>query len=329
MSSPLQAPALHLSRLSLVPDAQRLSLPAIVPMPLSQVLGAGRDRRFTLPQFLVDLPAESGGRTAFFDTGAPPRPQRGALPIVFVHGLAGNVTQWIHVAPALASRTRVLGLDLAGHGESAFAPRERPYSVAAYARQVAAFMDAVDVDRAILVGHSLGGMVASETAIHFPERVAHAVLVNPAGFSPVPRWLQSAGHLILRPRVLEPLLPRVWRWILRQVFQETNDRTREFIETCSDTYVLHDIIGIARVMHDLRHDFMERDLAEELSGSGVATSIVFGAEDKLVPPKRIRAVRDQVKFTVFDEIQRCGHMPNIEQPERVIRALHQVLDSSS
>ena len=103
-------------------------------------------------------------------------------PIVLLHGLASNSRWWLLGGPLLARRFRVLALDQRGHGES-----DKPddgYDFATVTGDLAAFVDALELERPVVVGHSWGGEMALEYAATYPERAAGAVLVE-GGFMEV------------------------------------------------------------------------------------------------------------------------------------------------
>jgi pimeloyl-ACP methyl ester carboxylesterase len=93
-----------------------------------------------------------------------------------LHGLVDNLDIWQRIAPALEARGRVTRIDQRGHGASEAPPG--PYSRAQLAGDVVRVLDAEQVDQTILVGHSMGGIVAMETALDFPERIAGLVLIG-------------------------------------------------------------------------------------------------------------------------------------------------------
>ena len=285
----------------------------IIPMPLPNVLGPGRNRAFRLPQYFTTL---NGLRTAFADAGE-------GSPVVFLHGLAGDATHWVHVAPRFTATHRVLCMDLPGHGESE-APHG-PLSVRLYAEQVHALLERLGIERTAIVGHSLGGMVAAELALLVPGRVSQLVLVNPAGFQQLPLWLRAAGHLLLRPPLLSRVLPQVWKRILDLVFAEKNDCTRGFVRSIEETFRVEDIHGIARVMAELRHDFLDRDFLDLLNRLTMPTLLMWGAADLLTPAKALRATAQRMRNVTTHEIPRCGHLPMIERPETVFALLREHL----
>lgn len=287
---------------------------AVRPMPPQHLRGPGRDRRFSIPQYLADV---DGLRTAFFDSG-------GDLPaVVFLHGLAGNLTHWVDVAPALQDRCRVIGIDLPGCGESA--GRKADLRVRRYAEHSARLLDVLGLERASLVGHSLGGMVATTLALTAPSRVEHVVVLNPAGFMPLPLPLRVAGRLVMRQAILDPLLVRVWKGVLGQVFRRDNEHTRAFIRSVRETYLDSDIGLITRVISELRHDYLGWDFGPMLQELRVPMTMVWGSDDRLVPARFLRRAAARMPQVTTHELPGCGHMPNIEAPFEVVAAIEDAL----
>lgn len=105
---------------------------------------------------------------------------RGDLPVVLVHSLAGNSSQWSAQLDHLRRTQRVVALDLRGHGRSE-PPRNGDYSIEGMVGDVAAVVDSLGLTRFVLVGHSMGGGVALAYAGRYPGRVAGLVLVDPIG----------------------------------------------------------------------------------------------------------------------------------------------------
>ncbi|MBX5492278.1 MAG: alpha/beta fold hydrolase [Chloroflexi bacterium] len=102
---------------------------------------------------------------------------QGAGPaVVLVHGLSGSHVLWERTLPALAGRYRAIALDLRGHGQSDKPPG--PYSVAGFAADLALLLDQLAIERAVLVGLSMGGGTVQTFALNYPERVRALVLVS-------------------------------------------------------------------------------------------------------------------------------------------------------
>src|SRR3954454_5849571 len=121
-----------------------------------------------------------GRNVNYVDYG--PRDSGGREPVVFVHGLGGCWQNWLENIPCVAAEgRRVIALDLPGFGDS-----EMPYeeiSISGYGRTVNAVCDELDLGEVVLVGNSMGGFTAAETAIQFPERVERMVLNSAAGLT--------------------------------------------------------------------------------------------------------------------------------------------------
>ena len=99
------------------------------------------------------------------------------LPVLFVHGFSHNRHVWDDLAPALSGGYRPLALDLRGHGDSGWS-KGGHYSVFDYASDLARVLDGMEIERAVVVGHSLGGNASTLFAAQYPERVERLVLVD-------------------------------------------------------------------------------------------------------------------------------------------------------
>ncbi|MFI9803564.1 alpha/beta hydrolase [Streptomyces sp. NPDC052301] len=134
-----------------------------------------------MPQLDVD-----GAVLTYDDEG--PRDAREA-PLVFVHGWTADRHRWDHQLAHFSVRRRVVRLDLRGHGESTGAGVR---TIAELAQDVLALLDHLEVERCVLVGHSMGGMIAQTIALSHPERVERMVLVGSIG-----RMAYSRGRGLL------------------------------------------------------------------------------------------------------------------------------------
>ncbi|MGW0628886.1 alpha/beta fold hydrolase [Streptomyces sp. NPDC002758] len=123
-----------------------------------------------MPQLEVD-----GAALAYDDEG--PRDGDG-VPLVFVHGWTADRHRWDHQMAHFSATRRVIRLDLRGHGESSGAGVR---TVAELAEDVLALLDHLEVDRFVLIGHSMGGMISQTLALAHPERVERMVLVDSIG----------------------------------------------------------------------------------------------------------------------------------------------------
>ncbi|MFD8390779.1 alpha/beta fold hydrolase [Streptomyces sp. NPDC059680] len=134
-----------------------------------------------MPQLEVD-----GAALTYDDEGPRDAPE---VPLVFVHGWTADRHRWDHQIAHFSAGRRVIRLDLRGHGESTGAGVR---TIAELARDVLALLDHLEVERFVLVGHSMGGMIAQTIALAHPERVERMALVGSIG-----RMTYSRGRSLL------------------------------------------------------------------------------------------------------------------------------------
>ena len=149
--------------------------------------------------------------------------------LVFVHGMAGNMTTWDRVVPALAGRFAVLALDLPGHGASA-KPADGDYSLGSFASVVRDLMMTLGLERGTIVGQSLGGGIAMQFAYQFPSRCERLVLVGSGGLgrdvSPLLRVLAFPGVEFLYPVIFASPLRDAGRGGARSTAQDRSASQR-------------------------------------------------------------------------------------------------------
>lgn len=113
--------------------------------------------------------------TAIWDSGQAAKPHH--LPLILIHGLGLDHHCFDGMLPALSKTHRVIGFDLAGHGQTRIVDDERP-SLDLFSRQTLGVMDRLGIDKAVLIGFSLGGMINRRFAMDYPDRVAGLVIMN-------------------------------------------------------------------------------------------------------------------------------------------------------
>jgi pimeloyl-ACP methyl ester carboxylesterase len=165
---------------------------------------------------LIDGPS---GRLHVYDVRAS------GLPVVFLHGLTGDVSYWAAQLEHLgAVGRRAIAIDLRGHGRSD-AARDGDYSLGAFVDDVAAATDALALGRFVLVGHSFGAAIAGEYAGRHAERVAALVLVDPAGdLTQLPKETVDAFLGALRSDAWRGLIEGQFEQGLRQAKPAVRER---------------------------------------------------------------------------------------------------------
>jgi pyruvate dehydrogenase E2 component (dihydrolipoamide acetyltransferase) len=253
------------------------------------------------------------GEVAYFDCGEGP-------PILFVHGLVGDFTHFEHIASRLASTGhRVVAMDLPGCGASH--KKRRRYDLEGYAKDVLDVMDALELDRLTLAGHSAGGAVVAEAALRAQHRVDSLVLISSAGL----RSYGSAAHVavktFLRPWVLERSLEHLAMPLLDLVLVERNAYTQKFVRDALDRPKFPTLREMARVMSDFVPDLVRPTVLDRAEAFSMPVLVVWGDADKLVPPESASQLSQRLPDVTLRLLSSCGHMPMIERPETVAREI--------
>lgn len=181
-----------------------------------------------MPQLEVD-----GAALTYDDEG--PRDGDGA-PLVFVHGWTADRHRWDHQMTHFAQTRRVVRLDLRGHGDSSGAGVR---TIAELARDVLALLDHLKIERCVLIGHSMGGMIAQTIALNHPDRVERLVLVNSIGRMAYnrPRGLLMAAStlvpfkLFVATNIQRAFAPGYPREEIRAYIKASADTPREVVMT--------------------------------------------------------------------------------------------------
>ena len=249
-------------------------------------------------------------------------------PLVLLHGVGDNALDWRWVTPALARSHRVYAPDLPGVGESA-KPEDSDYSPVFFERFVAAFLDVLGIARAAVVGNSLGGLAALRLALSEPDRMAALGLVAGAGLgrrvSPALRSLSLPGYGRLatawgrtRPGAAQRALGRAGL-----VFARPRRVPRKWLE---EQYRLARLPGFlqaqlatVRGQVDLRGQ--REVLVDRLPDLRIPTFVLWGARDRVLPISQAHGAIDGLENGFLEILPDCGHLPQVEQPERFASAL--------
>lgn len=238
-------------------------------------------------------------------------------PIILVHGLMSSTGEWSRNIDVLAKGRQVWAIDLIGFGFSERV-KEPHYSVKYYARSLAEFMDAHDIQRASLVGHSLGGGVALQFAHDYSERVGRLVLIAPAAYIfGYFRAVQFAARLPYIPRALagamlsNPGLHRVaFRNALGDPARLSEDALAERLRASQVKGTLDALLAMSASPH-------ATDLPEGLDSIRTPTLIVWGDKDMVLPLRHGRRLARELPNAELVVLEGAGHVPNEEYPDIV------------
>jgi pimeloyl-ACP methyl ester carboxylesterase len=223
-------------------------------------------------------------------------------PVVFIHGAGGTHRHWLYQVRDLPPSS-TYALDLPGHGKSEGPGRD---SIPSYGDWLVTFLDGVELNQAVLVGHSMGGGIALDVALRYPDRVAGLGLVA------------TGARLRVVPAILEGIQqapgPAVqlicdWAFGAEAPPEMVHLARRQMSETPPE--VLHS-------------DFVACDafdVMRRLQEIAAPAFVLCGTQDRLTPPKYATFLRDNITNATLHLIEGAGHMVMIEQPQAVTKVL--------
>jgi len=239
-------------------------------------------------------------------------------PVVLIHGWNGSTFSMRYAIPELAQRYRVIAIDLLGYGFSE-RPQDGDYSVAGLGTLVARVMDALGIERAAVLGHSMGGAIAMRFAIHHPERVERLVLVDSATVSEMFR----ARNLGVAWRPVAPLFAPLF--LNRSVIQRAL-RSAVHDRAVLTPEMVDGHLRPLRVKGHLRAQLKQlidrrRDVPFDPAQIRAPTLILWGEHDRVIKLSTGEQLARTIPHARLVVIRSAGHMPMEEQPELCNREL--------
>jgi pimeloyl-ACP methyl ester carboxylesterase len=256
-------------------------------------------------------------------------------PVVLIHGMLNSSRHWAEVALRLGGDYTVIAPDLIGHGDSA-TPRG-DYSLGAHAAAIRDLLAAIGIERATIVGHSLGGGVAMQFFWQFPERTERLALVSSGGLG------QDVSPL-LRSAALPGAYPLLWLAAHRRVVSALGELGERLRQRGSATGVY--VQAVARALRPLaprgaREAFLQtlrsvidvrgqrvsaRDRLHLLRG--FPTLVVWGERDNTIPLSHGLEAHGTVPGSRLETLPRAAHFPHLEDPDGLARVLRDWLETT-
>ena len=237
-------------------------------------------------------------------------------PVLLVHGFGADLNAWMFNQPVLAERRRVIAVDLPGHGGSDKAVDGGKAETLADA--VAGAADALDIGRAHLVGHSLGGAIAALLALRRPERVASLTLIASAGLGPEVNAAFLDGFLRAGRR-------REAVEVLGLLVHDPALVSRTMVE---DVLRYKRLDGVAAALSSIAQACFpggrqSLDLAAEIATLAVPVQLIWGREDRIIPVAHAEALAGRLPVHILDQ---SGHLPHMEKAPEVNRLISRFIE---
>lgn len=285
------------------------SRPVPVPAELSRFFGvrpsrrAGATRQFTVRG--IALTADVGGD---------------GPPVLFIHGFPLDRTMWRPLTAALTGWRRIAP-DLRGMGQSE--GPEDGYHIGAYADDLAALLDAVHVERAVVCGLSMGGYVAFELLRRHPGRTSALILMSTRATPDDADGRAARDAMIARVRrdgaafLADEMVPKLLAPLSQKTMPDVVKQTRLMAAASPP----HGIAGALAAMRD------RPDSTPLLPSITVPTLVLAGQDDQLIPPTVARALADAIPNAHHAVIPAAGHLAPLEQPVNTGRVVREFLEA--
>ncbi|HEY2386519.1 MAG TPA: alpha/beta fold hydrolase [Candidatus Binatia bacterium] len=251
-------------------------------------------------------------------------------PVLLIHGLGATKSSFLSSVAALAGSFRTIALDLPGFGDS-FKPLNAPYHAPFFARAVVELMDALGLDRAHVIGNSMGGRVALELGLRYPERVGRLALLAPSlawkrerRWAPLVRLMSPhLGLVQVTPRwgaeaIVQRIVPAEHGWVRAGV--------EEFLRAYLTPRGRVAFYAAARQIY-LEEPHGAKGFWTRLAGLAPPALFVWGRHDSLVPIGFAAHVKRALPSADHLELG-CGHVPQVERPAETHAAVRAFFDGT-
>jgi pimeloyl-ACP methyl ester carboxylesterase len=266
-------------------------------------------------------------------------------PVLFIHGLGSSgYMEWRFNLESAAVRHRVFAPDLPGYGRTG-KPQVR-YTIAYFARFIERYMEGRDLRDAAIVGTSLGGRIALEIALEYPQLVRRLVLINALGLGrPKPQMAQMAYGLVTVPHVGEAVMrftrsalrwapPRTIRKVAGRFAGSSSDLDRvmddAYLTNLREMYDAPDfhsayLSTVRSLIHPRALLGGQHDVTKRLGELKIPVQLIWGSNDPLFPVEHATRAHAMIADCRLAVIEGAGHTPQAERPDEFNRVLHAFL----
>ncbi|MFI4984305.1 MAG: alpha/beta fold hydrolase [Rickettsiales bacterium] len=246
-------------------------------------------------------------------------------PLILIGGLSSNHTIWEKITEDLAQRFNLILPDNRGVGKST--QPNRHYTIDQMAEDIAQLMNAIGIDSAYMVGHSMGGCILQKLCIDHPEKVKAAVIVGAAAKMPQTLIMQTNGTIKLTDAAvnIELIIENILPWLFASSFLENKDNVQAEVARMlhePDPQSYAGFVGQVKALETF-------DVRQQLSNIKCPTLVIGGSEDLLVMLKHQQFIHGKIPQAQFAIMEDCGHMFQREKPKEFMELIVNFIDSLS
>src|SRR5438046_2833198 len=252
-----------------------------------------------------------GAKVHYVDAGT-------GSPVILLHGLADDIGVWESAIAPLAAKYRVVALDQIGFGRS-----DKPllnYRVSTFVDFLDGFLNELKIERASLVGNSLGGWVAADFALKHPDRIERLVLSDAAGYAALAKTMDPRALNALRLASREDIRYLGPLTFCDKRFYEDVDLAFKERVTAGDSYTVSQLLDSMTRGDDV--------LDNRLHAINRPTLVIWGRDDKLIPLNFGERFHQEIAGSRLRIIDNCGHMPQVECANEFTAAVREFLSEA-
>ena len=263
----------------------------------------------------ADLP--SGAVAHYQDIGGRDKPV-----IILIHGQTAALDDWELWMEPLAKEYRVIRVDMPGHGLTGRIPSDI-YNRGSMSKFLHEFVNALEIERFSLAGHSMGGGVSLLYTLEHPERVESLILVASGGLIPEGGWSeeQKAAIDLEQYVIVKPLL----RYFATPGFLSDSSAAALYVNPSNVPEALQERMAVTGrhdfnrwAMYKDHEDFFTEDLFNRLDEVNTPTLVIHAMEDPLVPYRNSERFYENIRDSELKTYEGSGHMPMIDRPQATV-----------
>ncbi|HRQ30438.1 MAG TPA: alpha/beta fold hydrolase [Saprospiraceae bacterium] len=229
--------------------------------------------------------------------------------ILFIHGFPLNKSMWIQQLEFFKRDFRVIAPDIRGHGETD--EGKKPYSISLFAHDLIGFMDALQLEKVILCGLSMGGYITLNVAHRYPDRFSALILTDTSCKSDTPEAREKRMQTIMD--IEQNGLEKYADESLKRLFApdsliyktDETEAVRKMILSTTTTSIFSSLRALAT----------REESCSKLSGINIPTLVITGQADIITPPEIAEWMHQQIPHSRIHILEEAGHMSNMENPE--------------
>ena len=250
--------------------------------------------------------------------------QNDSIPLVLIHGTSSSLHTWDSIVPALVGKKRIIRLDLPAFGLTGPHPK-RDYSIDFYNQFIDSFLNAIGVQEYVIAGNSLGGSIAWNQALAYPDKVKQLILINSGGYPKKNEKGNIGFKLASIPVVGDVLVKFTPRALIRKSIEDVYSDKAKVNEVMVQRYF--DLLlreGNRNATLDI---FKQRKFgsSEKIKNIQTSTLIIWGEDDQLIDVSNAYLFEKDIRNSQLVIIPKTGHVPMEENPLAFLAAFNKFI----